>query len=236
MKAILIDPFARVVSELDLELDRDELLDAIDAVGEQLEIVPLSDFDHMVLESMAAGRRGQRFWRFQGAERVFAGKALIVGNDRDGTRAQGVSVGAALVWNSVQWLELKFLRWETVPLGNVKTALGIGEAIAQVPIFEPPEPHEPQNPVTLHEGERDRPTASPRPPVRVWSVSRPKPGGPYKAQLIEFRDSGKVVLVELEHAELEELRGQLPRGLTRVPRMQGDHDAIVESWVPGVEP
>lgn len=221
MKAILIDPFEQTVSRVDVQPeDLDLIRSLLDC--ENLLPYPLSEQDHIIVDAEGLEKPGQRFWRFQGIETVLGGRALILGNNQDGTANTDAHVDVTLVRNAMEWLDVRFAGFRQVPifepLSDTQTSIGAQPAgVAEIPHRSEPAP---EAAVPAIQAEKD---------MRVWTIHTAEDGG-YVAHLVSLSGPKPKRIARLENDDLEELRRMLPKGLQRTERAVTDNPSIVESW------
>jgi len=110
MRAILIDPFEKSVSYVEVGSTEE----AIAVIGCKGDVVahPISRSDHLVIDREALELPDMRFWtipdKFQGP---VAGRALIRGNTPDATGIAPVGIDLAQVRGAVQFLDIRFAGW-----------------------------------------------------------------------------------------------------------------------------
>lgn len=215
MKALLIDPFARTVTTVQLATgDPAEIRSILQCDG--FGIDPVREDHHILTDLGGLEKPGQRFWAFQNQPPI-GGRALVRGNSRDGLQALDCSLDAALVGQNLIWPDIEFDGWQ------------------QVPKFRPAGRQGPQEPAPALPAPQanDQPQAKPAgKPWSIWTITEDVDAG-YVATLITVDETGdaKKTDTRLENDDLDELRDMLPQGLVRVERTQTDAKNLVESWM-----
>jgi hypothetical protein len=219
-EGLLIDPEKRTVTSVTVRDIRDvsQLLEA-----SALQVMPITDTDHLVVDQNGLRRDQIGFFRFAKAPgNVIGGKALVMGHTAGGKDYADTSLDAEeLFEEGLEWLDITFDRMERVDGGMVQTALGWGQAVVFVPIFH------------------DKPKAAPEvippappPDVKAWTVTWDEPAQVYKAMLLKIRPGEHAELLhELENEDLDTLRDMLPASWRVVPREAADHPSLVETWL-----
>lgn len=208
-RSILIDPFAKTVTEVMVSSTDDvhQLL----GPNAGLAITPLNERAHSVMAKDAYEVPGQRFWRFMDTI-PYAGRCLLRGNSADGLAVEDCPLDALLVQQNVEFPDVEFAGWRTVP--------DFRPLAPAAPIQVLPQPIEPQKPQAEPAGK----------PWSLWTVTETDDG--YVATLITFDASGaaKHTGIKLENEDLDELRALLPPGLSKLERVPTDDPSIIESW------
>jgi len=98
MRGILIDPFTRLVSEVEIS---GKLLDIYELLGVNLiTAVSLNENQSLFLddEGLMVPKENQEYWNWKGSNQPYAGKGLILGLDSNGdnvdTTMSGLEVAA----------------------------------------------------------------------------------------------------------------------------------------------
>ena len=81
MRAILIDPFTRTVSEIDTDAGLDDLYDVLQV--DLISVVQVGAGHAMILddEGLLKSKIEQEYFQFVGVEQPFAGRAMILGDE-----------------------------------------------------------------------------------------------------------------------------------------------------------
>lgn len=204
MRAILIDPFDKKVTMVEVEnLPQIHKLLHV----EQVAVAPLTERSHTVMGQGNIEAPGMRFWRFLDSPPLH-GRALIRGNTADGLIAEDCPLDLALVTQNVLFLDVEFDGWQTVPKFRPLAAQPAPAALPQ-----PVEPPKPQGK-----------------PWSIWTITENDDG--YVATLVTVDGSGNAKQTgnRLENEDLDELRAMLPPGFVKVDRSTTDDPSIVESW------
>lgn len=102
MRAILIDPFTRSISEVDTAASLDDIYALLDI--DTLTVV-MYDPDNAIMlddEGLLKDKEVQEYWWLQGSTQPFAGKGLIIGNNYGDNRATSLDLNE--VRDNVQWV------------------------------------------------------------------------------------------------------------------------------------
>lgn len=214
MKSILIDPFLRTVTMVDVQSPEEAKF----LVGsEQVAVVPLAKNAHMILDPVALEKPGMRFFVFGQSQDPIAGRGVIRGNTEDGLQAVDCGLDHVLVANMVQWPPIAFDGWQTVP--KFRPLSDQERDVAPQALPQPTVPPEAQ-------------PNSPAKPWSIWTIREDVDRG-YTATLVSVDGQGqaKPTGMVLENEDLDELRALLPQDLIKVERTTTDEPSIVESWV-----
>lgn len=103
IKAILIDPFEMIVSEVFYGGDLENIYELIEAKPFTVASFG-ADGDGIFVDDEGLFRQGQRFFKFDGYPQPLAGKGLILGSDESG---ESISPAITLeaVQTSVRWVQ-----------------------------------------------------------------------------------------------------------------------------------
>jgi hypothetical protein len=217
MQALLIDPFTRTVTVLDIPAnDKDAVRAALGATTYAVD--RLGETNHLVIGLGTVEQPGMRFWSFKGQDPI-AGKALVRGNSPDGLQIVDTTVELTLLEGQIEWPAVAFERWQ------------------QVPVFRPLTDEERDAVVATGPGPimgpaNNQPQAKPEGrPWSIWTITEAEAGYTAKLVTVDGQGNAKHADVVLENEDLDELRSMLPQGLQKVERTKTDDPAIVESWV-----
>lgn len=103
MRAILIDPFTRTVSDIDTDAGLDDLYNILQC--DMITVIPVSPGHAMILddEGLLKDRDTQAYFELRGVPQPFAGRALIVADEEGENRAATFELG--LIRSSVNFLD-----------------------------------------------------------------------------------------------------------------------------------
>lgn len=218
-KVLLIDPFERVVTQMEIENSNEALMDLLDC--DKLTSLAMSQNDALITDADYLHVPDQAFWKFVNGDVNIGGRAVIV------TAPELPPLSAVGVIRSIQWLDIEFVGIERIDLGPIEHPdHGWLRAYADKQVFRPREPLV-VNPATP-EPPKPEEAATERPPL-VWTIFKDK--DTYTAVGFELHASGATQTKhELQNEDLVELRGMLPRNLRLLPSTPNDDPKIVESW------
>ena len=140
MRAILIDPFAKKVSEVQVEKGLQPIYDQIKA--HCFDVVGLPRDDAMYVDDEGLFRKGQEFFAIGQYRSPLGGRALILGTNDEG---ESVDAKCSLDWvrGRVRWLEPAEVvkmhqQWVTAARANAeaRNAEGNGFAVVAAPDVE----------------------------------------------------------------------------------------------------
>jgi hypothetical protein len=216
MKALLIDPFARKITTVQMDTyDGEWIRQILECQG--FGIDPVREDHHIITGLGMVEKPGMRFWAFQNQPPI-AGRALVRGNSKDGLQAQDCTIDPVLLEQNIIWPDIEFDGWMQVPkFRPLQTAQVAAQPQAALPA--PPA--------------NDQPQAKPEGnPWSIWTITEDVDVG-YIATLISVDGQGNPVKTgtTLENEDLEELRNMLPQDLVKVDRTQTDAANLVESWM-----
>lgn len=212
MKSFLIDPFTRTVSLVTGSSDPAIVREMLGCTTFAVE--KLDEDNHIVVGLNQEEKPGMRWWAFLNAQVPVAGKALVRGNSRDGMKALDTSVDHLILESRVQFPEIEFDGWVTLPKFRPLAGAGAAPAAPALPAQEQPQATPAGKPWTL------------------WSITEDVDVG-YRAAMVAVDEQGNAKSTGkiLENDDLDELRAMLPPGLTKIERTATDHPSIVESWM-----
>ncbi len=92
MRAILIDPFKREVTEIDIDPSLDNLYTMLEV--EMITVIRWDEEHALILddEGLLKPKEEMEYWRIAGADQPFAGRGLILGDDYGENRAVTLSL------------------------------------------------------------------------------------------------------------------------------------------------
>lgn len=92
MRAILIDPFTRSISEIDTDASLDEMYSILEV--DLITVVRVNKDHAMILddEGLLQPKITQEYFHVQGSDQPFAGRAMILGDDYGENRAATMTV------------------------------------------------------------------------------------------------------------------------------------------------
>lgn len=134
MKAILIDPYTKTVTEVDHNGDYRQIYTFIDAQG--FDVVGIDERNAIYVDGEGLYTQN-KFFAWQGYHEKLPGKGLILGTDR-----QGETVATSLTVDEVK----AKITWPAVKFEGIVTTQGRGElfgrpaaVISQTAVFSPAE-------------------------------------------------------------------------------------------------
>lgn len=239
MRAILIDPFARAVSEVFLPVER--TVDAIATLlGTELPVVNvINPNTAVVFDYLGMVRPGAAYWRAPGQPALMnaAGRTLVIGVAPDGTfagldpsRTVEMTV-AGVAWANERPVKSELgVVYQDNPGGTPSRLPNINrivtwpdETAEDIPVPMQPAPPESQ------------PAASPADPApvppRVYAIHEDDLGE-FRTVTYGLRSDGKLIVKDTQPAKtLDEARSFVPNGHTMKPA-DGDtvDDTLVETW------
>ncbi len=134
MRAILIDPFAETITEIDYSGDYRDIYKLIRIEDRPFIILQIAYHENMFLDDEGLYQPGQRFFRFAGYAGTLAGCGLIIGEDEDGESA-ATELPLAWVEQKVSFTpNIRFLGTESTTREG-DTPFGPGTIIENKAIF-----------------------------------------------------------------------------------------------------
>ena len=126
MRAILIDPFTREITEVEHNDDFRQIYEFIGA--DAFDAARLEDGQIIYVDDEGLFRDDQKFWSIEG--RVLAGKGLVLGVNAAGESI--AAVGSIEEWRErIRWRKLKFVEIQTK-----ERHIGGVFQISNIPVFE----------------------------------------------------------------------------------------------------
>ena len=103
MRAILIDPFTRTVSEIETDAGLDDLYDILQV--EIITVMQVGASHAMILddEGLLKGKIEQEYFRLKGMDQPLAGRALILADEYGESRPATLTISE--VEDKVEWLD-----------------------------------------------------------------------------------------------------------------------------------
>lgn len=137
MKGILIDPFARTVTRVDVAKGIDAIYSLIQA--RPFDCVRIDERNAIFVDDEGLYRDDQRFFQFRGYPQPLAGRGLILGNDREGETVS-CTLTLADVKGRVTFPAVALAGFNEIPEGTTDNRYGIEmPVIGSTPVFGPDE-------------------------------------------------------------------------------------------------
>lgn len=137
MKGILIDPFERTVTRVDVPPGIDAIYALIQA--QPFTCVGIDDRNAIYVDDEGLYKEDQRFFQFRGYPQPLAGKGLILGSDNEG-ESVSCTITLADAKSRVTFPAVALAEFVPIPEGTTDNRFGIDmPVIGHTPVFGPDE-------------------------------------------------------------------------------------------------